>query len=209
MPAGSFTMGSPQNEQGRKNTEGPQRLVSIRRFAVGKFDVTRGQWAAFASATKRVAVGGCVWDPSNYKFDPKISWRKLGFGQNDEHPVVCVTWQDAQDYVHWLGQRTDHAYRLLSEAEWEYAARGGTTTAYPGDRLRLMNMPTTAPTNAARDSHLDATVGCRRHPSAHFPRMRSVFTTCTAMSCNGYRIVSQLLIQDYLQMVPLTKRRFS
>ena len=64
-------------------------------------------------------------------FDPKTSWRKLGFAQNDDHPVVCVTWQDAQDYVHWLGQRTGHKYRLLSEAEWEYAARGGTTTAYP------------------------------------------------------------------------------
>ena len=106
VPAGSFTMGSPANEQGRENTEGPQRLVSIRRFAVGKFDVTRGQWATFASATRRIAVGGCVWAPSNDKFDPKISWRKLGFGQNDKHPVVCVTWQDAQDYVHWLGQRT-------------------------------------------------------------------------------------------------------
>jgi formylglycine-generating enzyme required for sulfatase activity len=131
VPPGSFTMGSPSDEQWRNDMEGPQRLVNIRRFAVGKFGVTRGQWATFASATNRATIGGCVWAPSNDKFDPKVSWRKLGFAQNDDHPVVCVTWQDAQDYVHWLGQRTGHKYRLLSEAEWEYAARGGTTTAYP------------------------------------------------------------------------------
>jgi formylglycine-generating enzyme required for sulfatase activity len=131
VPAGSFMMGSPASEPGRNDMEGPQRLVSIRQFAVGKFDVTRGQWATFASATNRATVGGCVWAPSNDKFDPKISWRKLGFRQDDNHPVVCVTWQDAQDYVHWLGQRTNHKYRLWSESEWEYAARAGTATAYP------------------------------------------------------------------------------
>jgi formylglycine-generating enzyme required for sulfatase activity len=131
-PAGSFMMGSPANEQGRDDTEGPQRRVNIRQFAVGKFDVTRGQWAAFVSATNRSTIGGCAWaGPSNEKLDPKVSWRKLGFRQDDSHPVVCVTWQDAQDYVHWLSQRTRHKYRLLSEAEWEYTARAGTTTAYP------------------------------------------------------------------------------
>jgi Uncharacterized conserved protein len=57
----------------------------------------------------------------------------------------------------------------------------------PGDRARLMSMPTTAPLNAARESPLDATDGCRPHLSAHSRRMRSVFTTCTAMSCNGCR----------------------
>jgi formylglycine-generating enzyme required for sulfatase activity len=131
VPAGSYTMGSSPNEQGREDMEGPQRLVSIRLFAVGKFVVTREQWATFASATNRATAGGCIWAPSNDKFDSKISWRKLGFAQNDNHPAVCVTWRDAQDYVHWLGQQTSQKYRLLSEAEWEYAARGGTTTAYP------------------------------------------------------------------------------
>ena len=129
---GSFTMGSPPDEPGHDGTEGPQRQVNVRQFAAGKFDGTRGQWAAFVSATNRSVAGGCAWaGPSSEKLDPQVSWRKLGFPQDDKHPVVCVTWQDAQDYVHWLSQRTGDKYRLLSEAEWEYAARGRTSTAYP------------------------------------------------------------------------------
>ena len=132
VPAGSFTMGSPASEPERDDIEGPQRQVSVRQFAVGKFDVTRRQWAAFVRATTRRTAGGCAWaGPSNEKLDPRLSWQKLGFVQDDSHPVVCVTWQDAQDYSHWLSTQTGHQYRLLSEAEWEYAARGGTTTAYP------------------------------------------------------------------------------
>lgn len=132
LPAGNFMMGSPENEPGRDNIEGPQRRVNIRKFAAGTFDVTRGQWAAFASATNRPATGGCAWaGPANGELDPTMSWRKLGFTQDDTHPVVCVAWLDAQDYVLWLSQRTGHKYRLLSEAEWEYAARAGTTIAYP------------------------------------------------------------------------------
>jgi len=131
LPAGIFTIGSPRNEPGRDDTEGPQRQMTIRQFAVGKFDITRGQWAEFATATKRATVGGCIWAPANEEPDAKLSWRKLGFAQDDNHPVVCVTWQDAEDYAQWLSQRTHHKYRLLSEAEWEYAARAGTTTAYP------------------------------------------------------------------------------
>ena len=61
---------------------------------------------------------------------PDASWKKLGFEQDDNHPVVCVTWNDAQDYARWLSQRTGRTYRLLTEAEWEYAARAGTSTPY-------------------------------------------------------------------------------
>lgn len=104
--------GSSPNEQSRDDTEGPLRRVRIHKFAVGKVDVTRGQWAAFVSATNRSTIGGCAWaEPSNEKLDPKVSWNKLGFRQDDTH--------------------TSQKYRLLSETEWEYAARGGTTTAYP------------------------------------------------------------------------------
>jgi formylglycine-generating enzyme required for sulfatase activity len=132
LPAGSFTMGSPDDEPGRYDREGPLRRVSIRQFAVGKVDVTRGQWAAFVSATNRETRGGCFWTGrSGSKPDPAGSWRDVGFPQDDDHPVVCVTWDDAQAYVRWLSQQTGHRYRLLTEAEWEYAARAGTTTAYP------------------------------------------------------------------------------
>jgi formylglycine-generating enzyme required for sulfatase activity len=135
IPAGNFIMGSPANEVGRYDEEGPQRSVHINRLAVGKFDVTRGEWAAFVSATHRKTVGGCTWSslPGTGAMEPnpKATWKKLGFVQDDTHPVVCVTWDDAQDYVHWLSARTGHRYRLLTEAEWEYAARAGTHTPYP------------------------------------------------------------------------------
>jgi formylglycine-generating enzyme required for sulfatase activity len=131
IPAGSFMIGSPPNEPGRFYGEDPQRQVNIRQFAAGKFDVTRGEWAAFAKATNRATREGCKFSSFPKNQEDEASWRNLGFPQDDRHPVVCVTWSDAQDYVRWLSQRTGRKYRLLTEAEWEYAARAGTTTAFP------------------------------------------------------------------------------
>ncbi|MDQ2987396.1 MAG: formylglycine-generating enzyme family protein [Armatimonadota bacterium] len=131
VPAGGFTMGSPPSEQGRDDREGPERSVSIRQFAAGKFDVTRGQWAAFVLATKRVTSEGCYYSGLSKQNEAKASWRNLGFPQDDSHPVVCVTWNDTQDYLRWLSHQTGDNYRLLTESEWEYAARAGTTTPYP------------------------------------------------------------------------------
>jgi formylglycine-generating enzyme required for sulfatase activity len=110
--AGGFTMGSPTTEQGRFDNEGPQHRVTIAKpFAVSKFDVTFADWDAC------VSVGGC----------PKAA--DSGFGR-DTKPVINVSWDDAQTYVAWLSKMTGQSYRLLAEAEWEYAARAGTTTAY-------------------------------------------------------------------------------
>lgn len=131
VPGGAFMMGAPDDEVGRAVGETPQRRVTIGKFAVGKFDVTRGQWAIFATATKRPTIGGCAWaSATRHRPDPDASWRKVDFPQDDDHPVVCITWKDAQDYTAWLSKRTGQKYRLLTEAEWEYAARAGTTTAH-------------------------------------------------------------------------------
>lgn len=127
VPGGTFIMGSPPGEVGRFEDESPQRRVTIRSFAVGKYPVTRKQWAAFASeATKPPPPSVCA-----YALKLDASWKDPGFPQEEDHPVVCVTWGEAQAYARWVSTKTGHKYRLLSEAEWEYTARGGTTTAFP------------------------------------------------------------------------------
>lgn len=137
IPAGRFLMGAPEGEKGRTPFEGPVHEVSVDAFAAGRFDVTRGEWAAFVSATKRPTKAGCAYTGRAVKFiDPKGSWSSLGFPQTNRDPVVCISWQDARDYAAWLSNRTGKHYRLLSEAEWEYSARGGSVSPYPwGDRL--------------------------------------------------------------------------
>lgn len=136
IPAGKFVMGSPPNEPGRFANEGPVHPANIKSFAIGKYPVTRGEWAEFAKETNRPVSGGCYWatlpgDSTPWKSNPSASWNNLGFSQDDNHPAVCLTWQDAKDYAAWLSKKTGKRYRLPTEAEWEYAARAGTTTAHP------------------------------------------------------------------------------
>jgi formylglycine-generating enzyme required for sulfatase activity len=137
IPAGSFMMGAPENDSARYPEEGPQHKVDIKQFAVGKFDITKKEWAAFVKATNRKTPGGCAWammpgDTSKpWELNPSANWNHIGFTQDSSHPVVCMSWNDAQDYVRWLSKKTGFTYRLLSEAEWEYADRAGTTTTYP------------------------------------------------------------------------------
>jgi formylglycine-generating enzyme required for sulfatase activity len=135
VPAGSFTMGSPESEPKReswqKGTESPQREVAIAQpLAVGRHAVTRGQFAAFVDATGHKAEGAYIWKGGKYEHDPKGSWRNPGFLQDDNHPVVCINWDDAKAYAAWLTQATGRPYRLLLEAEWEYCCRAGTTTPF-------------------------------------------------------------------------------
>jgi formylglycine-generating enzyme required for sulfatase activity len=143
IPAGSFMMGSPDNEKGRSSNpdagpvEGPQRLVNVQQFAAGKFDITKAQWAAFVKATNRPAGGNCGWaklpgadSTQPWLPDAAANWNNLGFAQDSTHPAVCISWNDAYDYTTWLSKKTGLIYRLLSEAEWEYADRAGTVTPY-------------------------------------------------------------------------------
>ena len=129
VPAGSFTMGSPASEQGRDGREGPRHAVTISRpFAVWKYEVTRGEYARFVDATDHVTKTSCwVVEGGKWKEHSGRHWQNPGFRQTERDPVVCVNWDDAQAYVRWLSQETGKEYRLLTEAEWEYAARARTT----------------------------------------------------------------------------------
>src|SRR5690606_18776839 len=92
IPGGSFTMGSPPAEKDRDGDEGPQRSVSVGRFALGRYAVTRGEFAVFVRATGRRMTGDCTWS-------------RPGFAQTDRHPVVCVNWSDAKAYAAWLSAK--------------------------------------------------------------------------------------------------------
>jgi formylglycine-generating enzyme required for sulfatase activity len=140
VPGGSFVMGSPKGERGRFDSEGPQHPVSVRAFAIGKYDITNEEFLTFLRET------GFQPAPCDPILD--MAWRSpgngLAYAPADprpplREPAVCLNWYDAKAYVAWLNSKvhargnssggTSGPYRLPSEAEWEYAARGGTKTA--------------------------------------------------------------------------------
>jgi formylglycine-generating enzyme required for sulfatase activity len=132
VPAGSFTMGSSADEPDRSDREGPQHIVHIASpFAVGKFAVTVDQFADFVAETSRNMGSSCrTLEGGKMEDRPGRSWRDPGFSQTGSHPVACIAFGDAEAYVDWLSAKTGKSYRLLTEAEWEYAARAGTTTRF-------------------------------------------------------------------------------
>jgi formylglycine-generating enzyme required for sulfatase activity len=134
LPKGSFVMGSPDSEKDRDNDEGPTRTVSISKaIAVGRYEVTRAEFARFVTdsqyKTEAERSKGCAaWDGKAWTYDAARNWRDPGFKQaeDQDHPVVCVSWNDTQEYLKWLNKKAPGKnFRLLSEAEWEYAARAG------------------------------------------------------------------------------------
>jgi formylglycine-generating enzyme required for sulfatase activity len=139
IPAGNFTMGSPATEAGRFDAEGPQHAVSVRAFAIGKYDVTTAEFLSFLRQTG--------YQPAPCDPVLGLTWKSPGRGlayppgntSPPLEPAACLSWNDTQAYIAWLNGKAREAgaarasregpYRLPSEAEWEYAARAGTTTA--------------------------------------------------------------------------------
>lgn len=164
IPAGTFTMGAsladttrvletiPNSSVGLARVhlayEHPEHPVAFARpFALGKYHVTRAEFAAFVRETAYATMSGKCFAFANHKYRklPGMSWQDPGFAQSDRDPVLCVSWQDARAYIDWLNGKLRSAsgridregpYRLPSEAEWEYAARAGTRTSrWWGDEI--------------------------------------------------------------------------
>jgi formylglycine-generating enzyme required for sulfatase activity len=122
IAAGSFQMGSNDYDN-----EKPVHTVTVSQFALGVYEVTVGEFRKFidSSGYKTDAEKGNGWCGVSNK-----DWRNVGFSQEETHPVVCVSWNDAVAYTQWLSEQTGYDYRLPTEAEWEYAARAGSETKY-------------------------------------------------------------------------------
>ncbi len=109
----------------------PHEFVLAKAIAVGRYEITRGEYAAFRAVEPGDGQSGCeTFDVATQRWARRTerSWRNPGLEQTNRHPVVCVSWNDAQSYLAWLTKMSGHRYRLLAEAEWEYAARAGSKT---------------------------------------------------------------------------------
>jgi formylglycine-generating enzyme required for sulfatase activity len=147
IPAGEFLMGSDESDEDAIDAEfldkaagkkQKHRVRITRPFYLGVTEVTRGQFrrfvdeASYQTEAEKDGRGGYGWDEKTEKVEanPKFTWRNAGFEQTDHHPVVNVSWNDAQAFIAWLSRKEGKSYRLPTEAEWEYACRAGTTTRF-------------------------------------------------------------------------------
>ncbi len=140
IPAGTFTMGSPPAEPKRAEDEGPQHAVEVGAFWMGKYEVTWDEYDQFAFSMdlkkkKRENVDLTTQPDTEKASDavtrptPPYADETFGFGRKGQ-PVICITHHSAMEYCRWLSAKTGKVYRLPTEAEWEYACRAGTKTAY-------------------------------------------------------------------------------
>ena len=141
IAAGTFTMGSPASEAGRYEREGPAHTVTITRpFAIGAYEVTRDEYSRFVRETKHGSSTESCLVNEGHRWENRAGqdWRNLDFAQSPRHPALCISWEDATAYVSWLSARTGEDYRLPSAAEWEYAARAGSSAPwYWGDDVDI------------------------------------------------------------------------
>jgi formylglycine-generating enzyme len=127
LPPGGFSAGGSSTSR-EDSDDGFRRVAIPYALAVSRYDVTRREFARFADETHRRTFGDCF----TFTIDGQVleghgTWAQPGFAQSPIDPVVCVSWDDAEDYARWLSATTGKPYRLLSESEWEYAARAGAT----------------------------------------------------------------------------------
>lgn len=177
IPDGRFQMGDMAGK-GRP-AERPAHTLSVRSFKLAKHEVTVGQFRSFVTATgyrteaeRNVqalpdAVVGCgVPDAGRLTYSPGLKWDAVNFPQGDRNPAVCISWNDAQQFVRWLNRETGRNFRLPSEAEWEYAARAGSQSEYiwgdsPEDGCAYANAAdlTLRPEPAASDDKMNCRDG--------------------------------------------------
>ncbi len=122
---GEFIMGSPASVEGSRDDERPQRKVHIEYFfAAGQYEVKRREFEQFIKSTDYDMSGGCYGATENgIQLGKNLNWYDPGYPVSDDHPVVCVSWNDAKAYTKWLSTVTGYTYRLFSESEWEYYSR--------------------------------------------------------------------------------------
>ncbi len=137
IPGGTFLMGSPESEAGRSDDEGPQHEVRIEPFWMGKYEVTWDQYDTWGERIDiiRRDLAGVQPTPAELIVDgitrPTEPYTDMSFGfGKGKYPAICMTQHAARSFCKWLSAKTGHYYRLPTEAEWEYACRAGTTTAY-------------------------------------------------------------------------------
>jgi formylglycine-generating enzyme required for sulfatase activity len=143
LPAGSFTMGTPLEQELRFGMPRHQagkaspvhKVTFARPFAMAVYPVTVAQFRAFVEDSGYRTAPSCVSQHMSdghfiYEDTLGVTWRNPGFPQRDDHPVVCVSGEDAEAYAAWLSRKTGHRYAVPNEAQYEYALRAGTTTAF-------------------------------------------------------------------------------
>ncbi len=126
---GEVVVGSPADERGRRSNEGPQKVVRFNTpFTVSRYEIKFGEFAEFVRDSRHRPADGCY---VNGSYSTEHNWQKPGYEQRTaDHPVVCISYQDAGKYAEWLTKKTKRTYKLLSESEWAYVARAGTITPY-------------------------------------------------------------------------------